>query len=96
MGVIEGPYRTVLVLVDVATGRVIRVLATLAQPIFTGNVNDGPEGAIHTDPTAHYFLIAAAGTTGYGQIFRWTFGMRDPVPIVGGVVRAIWANAGKG
>ena len=90
VGVIESPNRTDLVQVDVATGRIIRVLTTLAQPLFTGNVNDGPEGSVQTDPAGHYLLIDVAGTTGHGQIFRWGFGMRRPVPVVGGVVRAVW------
>jgi len=94
VAVIEGPFQTVLVRVDIATGRIIRVLTTLAQPLFTGNINDGPEAAVQIDPTGHYFLIAGAGKTGYGQIFWWTFGMRGPAPIVGGVVRAIWGHAG--
>ena len=90
VGVIEGPFQTVLVLVDAGTGRIIRVLTTFAPPLFTGNVNDGPEGAVQTDPGGHYFLIAGAGKTGHGEIFRWTVGMRRPVPVLGGVVRAIW------
>jgi hypothetical protein len=92
VGVIEGRSRTVLVVVDVATGRIIRPLTTVRQALFTGNSSDGPEAAIQTDPAAHYFLIAAAGTTGAGQILRWTFGMRGPVPVVSGVVRAIWGS----
>jgi hypothetical protein len=93
VGVIERPVSTTLVLVDAATGRVIRPLITLRTELFTSNVSDGPEETIQADPTGRYLLIAVAGPGGYGEVLRWAFGMHRPVPVAVAVGRAIWTGA---
>jgi hypothetical protein len=52
-GVIEGPNRTSLVLVDVASGRIISPLTTLPEALSAANASDGPEGTVQTEPPGH-------------------------------------------
>jgi len=95
VAVLEGPNRTALFLVDVATGRVIRPLTSLPEELNAGNANIGPAETVQVDPTGRYLLISAAGPTGHGEVYRWTLGMRHPARIVSGVVKAIWAGVGQ-
>jgi hypothetical protein len=109
VGVAEaGAYpalRTSLIEVDVRTGQVIGPLTTLRQGLSTMNSYDGPEGKIQPDPTGRYFLITGSGpfeklpgetTSGAdGEIFLWTAGTRQPVPILHRFILAIWAGADR-
>jgi len=94
VAVLEGYNRAALFLVDVATGRIIRRLASLPAGLGYANASDGPEGTIKADPTGRYLLISAEGRDG-GELYWWVPGMRKPVPIAGRVLRAIWSGAGQ-
>jgi hypothetical protein len=98
--VMLGPYGVIqagpgsLVEVGASSGRIVRHLTSLPpQGLATTNAADGAEGTITVDRTGHYLLIA--GGAGYGEIFRWTFGMRHPVRVTSGAIRAAWAGSGR-
>ncbi len=110
VGVVEAgawpALRTSLVEVDVRTGQVIGPLTTLRGPgLPIGDGTAGPEGTIQPDPAGRYFLITGLGPAekipgqtalgAYGEIFLWTAGMRQPVPILHRFILAIWAGAGR-
>jgi hypothetical protein len=110
VGVVEaGAYpalRTSLVEVDVRTGQVIGPLTTLRGPgLPIGDGSAGPEGTIQPDPAGRYFLITGIGPSekipgqttpvADGEIFLWTAGMRQPVPILHRFTLAIWAGAAR-
>jgi hypothetical protein len=83
-----------LVEVGVNSGRILRHLTSLPpQGLATANAVDGAEGTIAVDRTGRYLLIA--GGAGYSAIFRWTFGMRHPVTVATGAIRAAWAGSGR-
>jgi hypothetical protein len=99
VGVMAGPDGLIgagagLVEVGADTGRVLRHLTSLPpQRLATGNVYDGTEGTITADRSGRYLLIAGTGPgAGYGEIFRWTFGMPHPVGVTSDASRAVWAG----
>lgn len=79
--------------VAVSSGQIVRQLTPLpAQALFTANTLMGTEGTITADPGGHYLLIATAGPDGHGEIFRWTVGTHQLVPLARGAIRASWAG----
>jgi hypothetical protein len=79
--------------VAVSSGRILRQLTELPrQGLSTSNAYDGAEGTITAHPGGHYLLIATAGPDGYGEIFRWTVGTHQLVPLARGAIRASWAG----
>ncbi len=81
-----------LVEVAIASGRVLRRLTAVpSRRLFTSNAFAGTEGSVVADTSGRYLLIAGVGPHGSGEIFRWPAGMRRPVLVAGGVVRAAWA-----
>ena len=98
VGVVLGPGGVIqgsagLVEVGVTSGRVLAHLTSLPPGgLGVGNVLDGTEGAITADRSGRYLLIASQ-RDGRNVMFRWTLGMRRPVPLVhSGAMRAAWAG----
>jgi hypothetical protein len=104
--VVSGAWPTLwtsLVELDVRTGQVIGPLTTLRQGLFA--LGAGPAGTIQPDPSGRYFLITGTGPSekipgqispgAYGEIFVWTVGTRQPVPILHRFILAIWAGTGR-
>jgi hypothetical protein len=88
-----GPGGPGLAEVAVSSGRILRQLTELPrQELSTSNAYDGTEGTITADPGGHYLLIATAGPDGHGEIFRWTVGTHQLVPLARGAIRASWAG----
>jgi hypothetical protein len=82
----------VLLEAAVSSGQIVRRLVPLpAQALFPADTLQG-NNAITADPGGHYLLIATAGPDGYGEIFRWTVGTHQLVPLVRGATRASWAG----
>lgn len=84
--------RAGVVAVSLPSGRVIGRLTSLPPPrLATSNAADGTENTITADRSGRYLLIAGVGR-GTGEIFRWTFGMPQPVLITTGALAAVWAS----
>jgi hypothetical protein len=97
VGVVLGPDGVIhpsasLIEVAVRSGRVLARLTGLPPAgLGVGNVFDGTEGTITADRAGRYLLIAGQ-RRGNAVLFRWTFGMRRPVAVANGAMRAAWAG----
>lgn len=84
------------VVVNLATGRVVRKL-----PLISGLIGVGPSGGFHVDPSGHHFVFIGSGL-GAGGLYRWTVDTRSsqrqtrPVFVKNNVGSASWVPSSVG